>query len=296
MAVQRVEADPQARRVGARSTSAERRARRRRPRPGLGLAAALDDRPRKVRPAAIVRRVARDQLFRGQPGQLRRSPPCRGRPRPRRRRDGAEQPQASADRHAIVERRLLRLGIAGQHQHRLDVERRGGAPLATPRRGRQPRFVVAERLPHRRVMLGLVRLEIEVEDDERPRRRAGSRAAPARPAAGCARRSAPSSDGSVPVNGSPCDTMLRNTPLRGSRNQTRSCSMATGTPAGKRALDAIGPLAAVGIAVVGVEQHPGAGGDGRLGRRRIGAGGHQRDEEAGDGGRGPHRTQHARGV
>ena len=38
------------------------------------------------------------------------------------------------------------------------------------------------------------------------------------------------SDGSVPLNGSPCATMLRATPLRGSRNQTRSCSIASGRP------------------------------------------------------------------
>ncbi len=38
------------------------------------------------------------------------------------------------------------------------------------------------------------------------------------------------SDGSVPVNGSLWARMLRDTPLRGSRNQNRSCSIASGSP------------------------------------------------------------------
>ena len=169
MAVERVEADPQAAAVRQRGERREARRVGGRPRAGVGLAAALDHRPREVHPAAIVGGAARDQLGRTEPGQLRDrllALPHLGFDVDR---DRAEHTQAPADRNAIVEGRLLRVGVAGQHQHGLDVERRGARAVGDARRRREPRVVGAQRLPDRRVVLRLVGLQVEVEDDERPR-------------------------------------------------------------------------------------------------------------------------------
>ena len=78
-----------------------------------------------------------------------------------------------------------------------------------------------------------------------------------------------SSDGSRPVNGSPCETMLRGRPVAGSAVPDEILLDRHGEPGAERAIDAIRPAIGLGIAVVGVDQ------DARAGRERrssIGSG------------------------
>src|SRR5262249_53471746 len=61
-------------------------------------------------------------------------------------------------------------GILGQHQQRLLIERSEHMQIGRLRRRRDPGFVFAQQIPNRANHLWLKRLEIEVDDDQRPLR------------------------------------------------------------------------------------------------------------------------------
>ena len=169
MTIERPQANPQPGRVRVLHERAQARVVFRRPLASVTLAPRFNDRPRRIPPATIIRRARQRRRWQCLPEQpLRR---LRVGPLPGRwaKRDGAEQTQFRPNRDCVGESGCLRVGGSREHEHGLHVQRSGLRAVVRSLRRGQPFVVFPEERPQRAKVLWIVRLQVEIENDEGPR-------------------------------------------------------------------------------------------------------------------------------
>ena len=206
----------------------EARAVSRSPLAGLGLAFLFYGRPRIVGPSPVVGGAG---VAGGASGH------------------GSKDAEAPAVRYGVMERCLLHVVGPREHHDRLAIQLGEFARvLATLDGGGEPRFVLAQQLPNGAMMFRLVAFEIEIENDRRP-------------AFAVTLAKFLLHDGPDALEEVLAHPRLRSGELFFVREDGPSVKPGqilfdgNGRALGQRALDPLGPLAILGVAVVGVEQH-----------------------------------------
>ena len=241
MTIERPEANPQPGRVRVLHEGAQARVVFLSPFASFTLAPRLNDRPRCIPPASIIRRARQRRRWQRLPEQLLRLRRVGFLPGRWAKQDGAEQTQSRPNRDCLGERRCLRVGGSGEHEHWLHVQRSGlGAVSGSLRRG-QPSLYSPSSVHNARRCSGSFDFKSRLRMISGHVRRLSSRSA--RSTNGRMRSKNESrNEGSRPSNGSPCDTIDRPGRSSSAGRQTRSCSIASGTSCAERPVDAVGEL------------------------------------------------------